>query len=121
MPSSRRILILSAAPLLAGLLALTPAFAADGAASVPRGAGHDFAGIGKARGGNSSIGDAWHWRGLRSGLGKKLDSGWMAAVNYTRAGGATERLANGAPRAGNGPAAANVARRALVLTLTRSF
>jgi hypothetical protein len=87
----------------------------------PRGSGPA---IGAGRDAGRALGDAWHWRGLRSGLGRKLDSGWMAALNYTRAAGAganAERMANGAPRAGNSPPISNVARRAFVLTLTRNF
>jgi uncharacterized protein (TIGR02001 family) len=66
----------------------------------------------------------WDWRDLRAGLSKRLEGGWVAAVNYTRALGATnvyDRYSTGIPRNDGRPAVSNVARRAIVLSLTRTF
>lgn len=79
------------------------------------------AGDGRVAGAGNSI---WNWRDLRAGLSKKFDDGWTVALNYTRAYGATgayERYTTGIPRADGRPAVSNVARRALVLSLSRSF
>jgi uncharacterized protein (TIGR02001 family) len=68
--------------------------------------------------------DIWDWRDLRAGLSKKLDGGWVAALNVTRAYGANSaygRYTTGVARADGRPAISNVARRALVLTLSRTF
>jgi uncharacterized protein (TIGR02001 family) len=79
------------------------------------------AGDGRVAGSGNGI---WDWRDLRAGLSKKLDGGWVAALNVTRAYGANSaygRYTTGAARADGRPAFSNVARRALVLTLTRTF
>jgi uncharacterized protein (TIGR02001 family) len=79
------------------------------------------AGDGRVAGRGNAV---WNWRDLRAGLSTKLDGGWIAAANITRAYGATaayERYTTGVPRADGRPAVANVARRALVLSLTRTF
>jgi uncharacterized protein (TIGR02001 family) len=68
--------------------------------------------------------DIWNWRDLRAGLSRKFEGGWAAALNYTRAygpSGAYERYTTGVARFDARPAVANVARRALVLSLTRTF
>jgi len=94
------------------------------------GANHDLghalalqlhAGDGRVAGAGNGI---WDWRDLRAGLSKKLEGGWVAALNYTRAFGAAgvyDRYTTGVPRADGRPAFANVVRRALVLSLTRTF
>jgi uncharacterized protein (TIGR02001 family) len=79
------------------------------------------AGDGRVAGAGNGI---WNWRDLRAGFSKKLDSGWAATLNYTRAYGATgayDRYTTGVPRADGRLALSNVARRAVVLTLTRTF
>lgn len=79
------------------------------------------AGDGRVAGGGNGI---WNWRDLRAGLSRKLEGGWTAAVNVTRAYGATgvyDRYTTGAPRSDGRPAVSNVARRAIVLSLTRNF
>jgi uncharacterized protein (TIGR02001 family) len=79
------------------------------------------AGDGRVAGSGNGI---WDWRDLRAGLSKKLEGGWVASLNFTRAYGASgayDRYTTGVARADGRPAVANVARRALVLTLTRQF
>lgn len=68
--------------------------------------------------------DVWDWRDLKAGLTHQLEDGWTAALNYTRAIGATgiyDRYTTGVPRADGRLAVSNVARRAVVLSLTRKF
>jgi uncharacterized protein (TIGR02001 family) len=68
--------------------------------------------------------DIWNWRDLKAGLTRQLEDGWTVAVNYTRAIGATgvyDRYTTGVPRADGRLAVSNVARRAIVLSLTRKF
>jgi uncharacterized protein (TIGR02001 family) len=68
--------------------------------------------------------EVWNWRDLKAGLSRPLEGGWVAALNYTRAYGATpvyERYTTGVPRADGRPAFSNVGRRALVLSLSRTF
>jgi uncharacterized protein (TIGR02001 family) len=79
------------------------------------------AGDGRVAGAGNGV---WDWRDLRAGLSKTFDGGWVAAVNYTRAYGASgayDRYTTGVARADGRPAFANVARRAVVLSLTRTF
>jgi uncharacterized protein (TIGR02001 family) len=79
------------------------------------------AGDGRVAGAGNGI---WDWRDLRAGLSRKLDGGWVAALNYTRAFGASgayDRYTTGVARADGRTAFSNVARRALVLSLTRTF
>jgi uncharacterized protein (TIGR02001 family) len=79
------------------------------------------AGDGRVAGSGNGI---WDWRDLRAGLSKKLDGGWVVALNYTRAYGANAaygRYTTGVARGDGRPAFSNVARRALVLSLTRTF
>jgi uncharacterized protein (TIGR02001 family) len=79
------------------------------------------AGDGRVAGAGNNV---WDWRDLRAGLSKKLEDGWVAALNYTRAYGASgayDRYTTGVARADGRPAIANVGRRALVLSLTRTF
>jgi uncharacterized protein (TIGR02001 family) len=79
------------------------------------------AGDGRVAGAGNGM---WDWRDVRGGLSKKLEGGWVAAVNYTRAYGASgayDRYTTGVARADGRPAYANVARRAVVLSLTRTF
>jgi uncharacterized protein (TIGR02001 family) len=79
------------------------------------------AGDGRVAGAGNGI---WDWRDLRAGLSKKFDGGWVASLNYTRAFGASgayDRYSTGVPRADGRPAFANVARRAVVLSLSRTF
>jgi uncharacterized protein (TIGR02001 family) len=79
------------------------------------------AGDGRVAGAGNGI---WDWRDLRVGLSKKFDGGWVAAVNPTRAFGATgayDRYTTGVARAEGRPAVSNVARRAMILSLTRTF
>jgi uncharacterized protein (TIGR02001 family) len=88
--------------------------------------GHAFtlnlhAGEGRVAGSGNGI---WNWRDLRAGLSRKLDAGWLLALNYSRAFGATPAYAHyttGVPRADGRPAVSDVARRAVVLTITRTF
>jgi uncharacterized protein (TIGR02001 family) len=88
--------------------------------------GHAFtlqlhAGDGRVAGAGNDI---WNWRDLRAGLSRKFEGGWVAALNYTRAygpSGAYERYTTGVARADGRPALSNVARRALVMSLTRTF
>jgi uncharacterized protein (TIGR02001 family) len=94
------------------------------------GANHDIghaltlqlhAGDGRVAGAGNGI---WDWRDLRAGLSRKFEGGWVAALNVTRAYGASgayDRYTTGVARADGRPAVANVARRAVVLTLTRTF
>ena len=68
--------------------------------------------------------DLWDWHDLRAGLSKKFEGGWVAALNLTRAYGANNaygRYTTGVARTDGRPAFSNAARRALVLTLTRTF
>jgi uncharacterized protein (TIGR02001 family) len=79
------------------------------------------AGDGRVAGAGNGI---WDWRDLRAGLSRKFEGGWVASLNYTRAFGASgayDRYTTGVPRADGRPAFANVARRAVVLSLSRSF
>lgn len=79
------------------------------------------AGDGRVAGEGNGV---WDWRDFRAGLGKTFDGGWVAALNYTRAYGASgayDRYTTGVARAGGRPAFSNVARRAVVLSLTRTF
>jgi uncharacterized protein (TIGR02001 family) len=79
------------------------------------------AGDGRVAGSGNGI---WDWRDLKAGLTHKLEDGWTVALNYTRAIGATgvyDRYTTGVPRADGRLAIANVARRAVVLSLTRKF
>jgi hypothetical protein len=115
-----------------GLLALR-SYAADRAAVGPVGfetrVNYSYPG---ARGGSSldlgthrDLGnDAWDWRNLKAGLNRKLDSGWLVALNYTRAYGAAggyDRSALPSARLDGRPAFLNAGRRALVLSLARAF
>jgi uncharacterized protein (TIGR02001 family) len=66
----------------------------------------------------------WDWRDLKAGLTRRFEGGWVAAVNYTRAFGATnvyERYTTGVPRPDGRVAVSNVARSAVVFSLTRKF
>jgi hypothetical protein len=68
--------------------------------------------------------DIWDWRDLKAGLTHQLEDGWTVAMNYTRAIGATgvyNSYTTGVPRADGRLAVSNVARRAVVLSLTRKF
>lgn len=70
--------------------------------------------------------DAWSWRDLKAGLTHRLDEGWLMSLNYTRslgANGAADRnaAALGVPRPGGPLGPAGLARRAVVLSLTRNF
>jgi len=79
------------------------------------------AGDGRVAGSGNGI---WDWRDLRAGISKKFEGGWVGTVNYTRAyaaSGAYDRYTTGVARGDGRPAVSNVARRALVLTLTRNF
>ena len=79
------------------------------------------AGDGRVAGSGNGI---WDWRDLKAGLTHQLEDGWSAALNYTRAIGATgvyDRYTTGVPRSDGRLAAANVARRAIVVSLTRKF
>jgi uncharacterized protein (TIGR02001 family) len=79
------------------------------------------AGDGRVAGAGNGI---WDWRDLRAGLSRKFEGGWVASLNVTRAFGASgpyDRYTTGVPRADGRPAFANVARRAVVLSVTRSF
>lgn len=88
--------------------------------------GHGFtlqlhAGDGRVAGAGNGI---WNWRDLRAGLSRKLDGQWVAALDWTRAFGAAgvyDRYTTGVADAGGPPAVSNVARRAVILTLTRNF
>jgi uncharacterized protein (TIGR02001 family) len=69
----------------------------------------------------------WSWRDLAAGLSKRLEGGWVVAVNVTRAiGGAGgtsvyDRYSTGNVRADGRPWAASAGRRTAVLSLTRTF
>ncbi|MCS0580168.1 TorF family putative porin [Massilia pinisoli] len=79
------------------------------------------AGDGRVAGSGNGI---WDWRDVKAGLTHKLEDGWTVAVNYTRALGATgvyDRYTTGVPRSDGHLAVSNVARRAIVLSLTRKF
>lgn len=79
------------------------------------------AGDGRVAGSGNGM---WDWKDLKAGLTHKLDDGWVVALNYTRAIGATgvyDRYTTGAPRPDGRLAVSNVARRAIVLALTRKF
>jgi len=79
------------------------------------------AGDGHVAGSGNGI---WDWRDLKAGLTRRLEGGWVAAVNVTRAFGATnvyERYTTGVPRPDGRVAISNVARRAVVFSLTRKF
>lgn len=79
------------------------------------------AGDGRVAGAGNGM---WDWRDVRAGLGRKFDGGWVGALAYTRAfggSGAYDRYTTGVARADGRPAVSNVARRAVVLTLTRNF
>jgi len=68
--------------------------------------------------------DIWDWRDLKAGLTHQLEDGWTVAMNYTRAIGATgvyNSYTTGVPRADGRLVVSNVARRAVVLSLTRKF
>jgi hypothetical protein len=69
-------------------------------------------------------GGSWDWRDLKAGLNRKLDGGWLLALNYTRAYGAigaSDRFALATGRADPRPAFLSAGRRALVLSATRRF
>lgn len=69
-------------------------------------------------------GGSWDWRDLRAGLNRKLEGGWLLALNYTRAYGAiasNDRFALATGRADPRPAFLSAGRRALVLSATRRF
>ncbi len=79
------------------------------------------AGDGRVAGSGNGI---WDWRDLKAGLTHKLEDGWTVALNYTRAIGGTgiyNSYTTGVPRPDGRLAVANVARRAVVLSLTRKF
>jgi len=79
------------------------------------------AGDGRVAGSGNGI---WDWRDVRAGLTHKLEGGWMIALNYTRAFGATgvyDHYTTNVPRANGRLAFSNVTRRAIVLSLTRKF
>jgi len=79
------------------------------------------AGDGRVAGSGNGI---WDWRDVKAGLTHKLEDGWTVAMNYTRALGATgvyDRYTTGVPRSDGRLAVSNVARRAVVLSLTRKF
>jgi len=79
------------------------------------------AGNGHVAGPNNGI---WDWRDLKAGLTRKLDNGWMLALNYTRAFGAAgpyDRYSLPGGRADERPMFLNAGRKALVLSLRRSF
>jgi uncharacterized protein (TIGR02001 family) len=66
----------------------------------------------------------WDWRDLRAGLNRKFENGWMLALNYTRAFGAAgpyDRYSLPGGRADERPMFVNAGRKALVLSLRRSF
>lgn len=66
----------------------------------------------------------WDWRDLKAGVNRKLDSGWVVAMNYTRAfGAAGPYVQYSAPGglADDRHGLLNLGRRALVLNLKRSF
>lgn len=68
--------------------------------------------------------DMWNWKDLKAGLTHKLEDGWVVALNYTRAignPGVYDRYTTGVPRADGRLAVSNVARRAVVLSLSRKF
>lgn len=67
---------------------------------------------------------AWNWRDVRAGFTAQLDERWSAAVAWSRAYGATpayEHYSTGVPDRNGMPAVADVSRRAVVLTVTRTF
>lgn len=66
----------------------------------------------------------WDWRDLRAGLSRKLDSGWLLALNYARAAGAAlpfDRYGAAAAQADPRPAFLAGGHKALVLSMKRSF
>lgn len=69
-------------------------------------------------------GSGFDWRDLKAGLNRKLEGGWLLALNYTRAYGAAgpyDRMAAAGARADDRPAFLSAGRRALVLSATRRF
>lgn len=79
------------------------------------------AGDGRVAGHGNGV---WNWRDVRVGLTRKLDTRWTVAIAYSRAYGATdayERFTTGVPRDHGLPAVSDVSRRAVVLTVTRTF
>jgi uncharacterized protein (TIGR02001 family) len=58
----------------------------------------------------------WDWRDLKAGLSRKFENGWMLALNYTRAYGAA-----GPYDRYSAPMALRTGRKALVLSMKRSF
>lgn len=79
------------------------------------------AGDGRVAGSGNGI---WDWKDLKAGFTRKLEDGWVVALNYTRAIGATgvyDRYTSGVPRPDGRLAVSNVARRAVVLSLSRKF
>lgn len=69
-------------------------------------------------------GGGWDWRDLRAGLNRKLEGGWLLALNYTRAYGAigaNDRFALATGRVDPRTAFLSAGRRALVLSATRRF
>jgi uncharacterized protein (TIGR02001 family) len=106
---------------------------ARGSGYLDLGAGHAFesgvllklhAGDGRVAGAGNT---AWNWRDMAAGLSTRLEGGWTAAVNLSRAiGGAGgsaiyERYSSGNLRADGRPWAASAGRRGLVLSLSRRF
>jgi uncharacterized protein (TIGR02001 family) len=106
---------------------------ARGTGYLDLGARHEFApglllklhaGDGRVAGIGNGV---WNWRDLAAGLSSRLEGGWVAAVNLTRAiGGAGgtsiyDRYSTGNVRADGRPWAASAGRRTLVLNLTRRF
>jgi hypothetical protein len=79
------------------------------------------AGDGRVAGSGNGIFD---WRDLKAGLNRKLENGWLVAMNYTRAYGAAgpyDRMALPMVRLDARPAYLSSGRRALVLSARRSF
>jgi len=75
--------------------------------------------------GNGGVaGSGFDLRDLKAGLSRKLDGGWLLALNYTRAYGAAgsyDRMATAGTRADDRPAFLSAGRRALVLSAARRF
>jgi hypothetical protein len=79
------------------------------------------AGDGRVAGSGNGLFD---WRDLKAGLNRKLENGWLVAMNYTRAYGAAgpyDRMALPMVRLDARPAYLSSGRRALVLSARRSF
>jgi uncharacterized protein (TIGR02001 family) len=106
---------------------------ARGTGYLDLGARHEFAsglllklhaGDGRVAGKGNGV---WNWRDLAAGFSIRLEGGWTAALNLTRAiGGAGgtsiyDRYSSGNVRADGRPWAASAGRRTLVLSLTRRF